>query len=104
MSAALRAAGINVFFFIQITHSAANVVESLASFFHSQSRSTHPIRLSLCLPFPHKGTQSHIVCSVVTRQPHFRDDFPCVMKQALSGATADYMASCGDRSLCINTF
>ncbi len=102
MSAAVRAASVNVFFFIQITYSAANLVESLASFFHSQSLSTHPIYLSLWPP--RHTTQSHIVCAVVTRQPHFRDDFPCVMKQALSGATADYMASYGDQSLCINTF
>lgn len=77
---------------------------SMSGLFLSFIISVYPSYLSLFLsPSRHKRTQSHIVCSVVTPQPHFRDDCPCVMKQALSGATADYMASCSDQSLCINT-
>lgn len=102
MPVAVRAASISISLFIQITYSEANLVESLASDFHSQFLSFFP-SLSLLSPLIKKA-QFYIICSAVTPKWHFRDDFPRMMKQALSGATADYMASCGDQSLCINTF
>lgn len=50
--------------------------------------------LSVCLSVSlHTRAQPYIVCSVVTPQLHFQDDFPRVMKRVLSGATVDYMAS-----------
>lgn len=51
MSVAVCAASISMFSFIQITYSEGNLVESLTSFFHSQSLFTLPICLSFCL-FP----------------------------------------------------
>lgn len=67
MSVAVHAASIIVFLFIQRTYSEANIVESLASFFHSQSLSSLPISLSSCNPPLHK--KKHILTLFVMFNP-----------------------------------
>lgn len=85
--------GTSVFAFMQISHSEANLAE-----IHSPV-SSHYLSLSYI-----KEHNPALFGLLQPPQQHFGDDCPCVMKEALSGATADYTASCSDQSLCINIF
>lgn len=90
--------------FIRVTHSKAEPRRK-PGLFLSFTTSSCPSYQSFVLSLTwHKGTQSHVVCFVVTPQLHFQDDCPCVMKQSLSRATDDYMASRGDQSVCKHFF